>query len=217
MLPGAGLFYFLTKEPMANTSAPLSEVGIANMAAELLSDHGMATLDENTPLGRFMQRNFGYVRDEMLQAYPWHFAKTRKILPVDNAAPAFGYSYSYTLPTDCLKLLPLRCGGLHNGTPIPYELESGKILTNGDGNTSLKIHYIRRETDCSKFSPLFARAFGCRLALIASVRVTGKSNYYDRCLLAYQDSMFLAAQQDSLERGTPESQYDSEVLAVRGA
>jgi len=52
---------------MANTTAPLSEVAIASMAAGILDDYTIADLDENRPITRFMAREFGYVRDEVLQ------------------------------------------------------------------------------------------------------------------------------------------------------
>lgn len=202
---------------MADTSAPLSEVAIANMAGSLLNEYPLTSLDNDTPLGRFMAREFGYTRNELLQTYPWHFAKTRALLPALSAAPAFGWTYAYNVPADCLRLLPLRENGALNGEPILYELESGQILTNyADTNGGLRVHYIRRETTPSKFPPLFARALANRLAVLAAQRVTGKSQYFQTALSAYTLTLQEAMLADSLERGTPETQYSDTVLSVRG-
>ncbi len=187
---------------MADTSAPLSEVAVATMAANLLDDYRIASLDDDTPLSRFMAREFGYVRDECLQSYPWHFAVKRAALPVDNEAPAFGWTYRYTVPSDCIRLLPLRKDGAWRGDEVPYELESRKILC--DVSAPLKIRYIRRVTNIAEWSPLAARAFATRLALYSATRVTGKNTYYQKCFQALKDVMWEATQNDSLERGTNE-------------
>lgn len=201
---------------MANTLAPLSEVGIASMAAGLLDDYHIASLDEDRPIVRFMAREFGYVRDEILQSYPWHFAKTRAVLAPESDAPAFGYSYSYVIPTDCVRLLALRYNGNHNGGDVLYEVESGKILCNV--SSSLNVIYIKRESNVAKWSPLAARAFAARLAMYAATRVTGKMQYFQKAQAEFQAVMFEARVADSLERGTPEStDYKLNSLTVRGS
>lgn len=205
---------------MANTSALLSEVGIANMASGLLAEYPIESLDDDRPIGRFMAREFGYVRDEMLQVYPWHFAKKRALLPQASPAPAFGWAYAYTLPADCLRALPIRLGGQHNYDPVPHEVESGQVLTDYEYNGVLPVHYIWRVTDASKFPPLFARTMANRLAVIASQRITGKATYYQTARDAYLASMQEAVMADSLSRGTPESVYVRDglqtSLSVRG-
>lgn len=211
----AGYFHFGV--PVANTSAPLSEVAIASMACSLLAEYPLQSLDDDTPMARFMAREFGPVRDELLQIYPWHWAMSRAALPLANNPPDFGWTKAYNIPAGCLRLLPLRDGGTINGTPVPFELESGQVLTDYSYNGYLPIRYIRRETNPTKFSPLFARALANRLAMISAQRVTGKASYFQTTREAYMSSMQDARLSDSLERGTPESQYTSEVLSVRGA
>lgn len=202
---------------MVDTAAPISEVAIANMAVSLLNEYPVTSLDNDTPIGRFMAREFGYVRDELLQKYPWHFAKKRALLNQAGDPPAFGWTYAYNLPSDCLRLLPLRKDGKLDGVPILFELESRQILTDYTNSSSaLPIHYIRKETAASKFPPLFARTLGNALALLASQRVTGKQSYFQTCMAAYTMTLEEAKLADSLERGTPERVYTEEVLSVRG-
>lgn len=185
---------------MADTSAPLSEVAIANMAATALDERFITSLDQGTTLATFVASQFGYVRDEMLRVYPWAFAKKRAALAADPVAPEFGYRYQYRLPADCLRLLPVRTGGRVDGAPVEYELESGFILTNEPA--PLRVRYIRRVVVPTEFDALFARAMGMKLALLAAHRVTGKASYMDRVSGMLAQAMSDAFLVDSQESGT---------------
>lgn len=205
---------------MANTSAPLSEVAVANMAATALDERYITSLDQETTFARFVAANFGYVRDEVLRMYPWAFAMKRAALPASAETPAFGYKYSYPVPTDCLRVLPLRCNGLLNGAPIKYEYESRALLT--DAEAPLLVRYIRRVTNPAEFDPLFARVFGLHIAYLAANRVTGKTSFMDRIGRALLQALQEAKHVDSLERGTQEDQHGPDndlanVLSIRGA
>lgn len=201
---------------MANTTAQLSEIAVANMAAAVLSEGAITSLDDNSSLGRFMAREFGFSRDEVLQSYPWHFARSRALLPKLTAAPAFGYSNKFQLPEDCVRLLPITEAGVWGGVPVVYELESREILTNYQwtGGT-LPVYFIRRETNLARWSPLAARVLAARLAMTAAMRITAKPAYFDRIKTAYADAVYEAHLADSLERGTPEHSYGDTVLSVR--
>jgi hypothetical protein len=204
---------------MANTSSPLSEVAIANMAATTLDDRRIASLDDDTSLARFVASEFGYVRDELLRLHPWTFAKARATLApagsVDyDLSTLFGWSYAYRLPDDCLRLFPLRCRGAWNAPLVPHEREGRFILTNEP--PPLKINYIKRVTVAPFFDPLFARALGARLAVLASQRITGKASYFDKATLAYRQAIEEAYLSNGLDSGTPESQFRDSIHDVRG-
>lgn len=206
---------------MANTSAPLSETAIATMAAGLLDEYHISDLDDDHPMARFMAREFGYVRDEFLQLYPWHFATTRASLPEVLPAPAFGWLRAFQRPHDCIRMLPLRVGGFKDGPEVPHEVESGRVLT--DAVAPLLVRYVKREIDLTKWSPLAARALACRLAMFAATRVTGKTGYYQKAQQAYQEALTLAMHADSLERGPSEyvlsghgTSVQETVMSVRG-
>lgn len=204
---------------MANTSALLSEVAVASMAAGLLDDFSLSNLDERSPIARFMAREFGYVRDEVLQVYPWHPALKRAALDPLTDAPAFGWAYAYELPADCLRLEPLTEFGVLNGSLIPHEVENGQVLTNQPG--PLYIRYVHRLTAMQKWRPLMARTFAARLAMYAATRVTGKEGYYKKAREEYQASLTEAMHADTLERGTPQSYgiysgAGQDVFSVRG-
>lgn len=198
---------------MANTTATLSEVAVANMAVDVIDDYPLTSLDDDTKVGRFMARNFGPARDEILQRYPWHFAKKRALVAASATAPAFGWDYAYNFPDDCLKPLPLRTDGEWNGQPIPFEVESRQILTDKSG--PLKLLYIRRVTAMSQWTPLAARVLANYLALLGAQNITGKSSYAEKASALLRDSLEIAKLADTLEFGSPESQYRYDILDVR--
>ncbi len=198
---------------MANTSAPLSEVAVCNMAATTLDEFHITSLDDDTVLGRFMASQYGYARDEYLRTHPWAFAKKRAVLAPLGEKPAFGWDYQYQLPTDCLRVLPLRRGGYFEGAMPKFEREGSMILTN-EGPV-LPIHYIRRVANAAEFEPLFARALGERLALLAAQRITGKGSYVDKALALYRAANAEAQMVNALDYGSIEGQYRQDVLDVR--
>lgn len=203
---------------MANTTAPLSEIAVANFAATILDDIRLSSLDDPSPLGRFMADNFGFCRDEVLRAFPWPFAKKRAQLAEDGQGllPLFGWSYSYTLPSDCLRILELRCDGYHDMPYKPaYEVEGRQVLCNVSG--PLPAVYIRRVTNMAEWDPLAARVLGAYLAQLASQRVTGKTSYYEKATQALELARFHASHVASLEGGTPESQLRDDIFNVRAA
>ena len=206
---------------MSTTTAPISEVAIANMAAGVLDEsRPILSLDDNTSIARFMSREFGYCRDELIRLFPWNFCKTRIVLAPDATAPAFEYAYAYTLPDDCLRLIPLTLDGSQYSPALIHALEGRTILTNL--GPVLYARYIRKETNAARFDPLFARCLATYLAVLASMRVTGKSSYFDKSKGLFQEALWNAFHVNSLEGGSPGT-YDPamtedalNVLSIRG-
>lgn len=203
---------------MANTSAPLSETSIANFGAAILDEQALNSLDDSTTYGRLCAREFGYARDELLRSHPWSFNKKMVLLAPDVDAPPFRWDYAYTLPTDCIRMYPLR--EYTNGPKIPFEKFQRKIYT--DKSVSLPLVYGARITNAAEFDPLFARALGSFLGLLGAQRVTGKANYVDKARQMFADALQSAIHVNSLEMGGDEyvdygdegSTFD--VLDVRG-
>ena len=193
-------------------SSGLSEVDIANMALDLLEEEPITSLSgEETP-AKWMNRNFTKTRDAVLRAHPWNFALTRVELSANATAPAFGWDYRFAVPSDNLRILPLRQDGKINGAHYPHEVEGGYILTNAIA--PLKVRYIRRVTDTGEFDILFAEALSSRLASKMAHLVTGKASQVASAVKMYRAALFEARVIDGLE-GTPEDPDDSDILDAR--
>lgn len=101
------------------------------------------------------------LRDQLVYSYPWNFAMSRADISSQVAtAPAFGPTYSYTLPTDCLRVWEFY------GSDAEWLVESGQFLT--DESEEIYIRYIRKVTETAYFNPAFcnilATILGAELA-----------------------------------------------------
>lgn len=152
-----------------------SDAEICRLACDLLKEAAIVSLADNTPVGRWMARNYIPARNATLAKTPWSFAIARAVVTVDTTIPAFGWKYRYVLPRDNIRPLPLRTDGKINGNIIPFENEGGYILT--DKPTSINLRYIKEATDCSLYSPMFIDALAINIALKASQWLSGKGNY----------------------------------------
>lgn len=196
-----------------STSDPLSEVSIANMAIDVLADEAIVDLNQEGVVAEYMSRNFGPVRDELLQMFPWNFAKTRASL-ASSGAPAFGWTYQCLIPDGCLRPLEIRCNGEFNYDPVPFEYEGDYILT--DYTPPVPLIFVQRVTNTTKFSPLFARTLANRLAWYGAQNITGKTSFVNKAETMMVNVFEEGKLAESLASGTPQEQYRSDILTVRG-
>ncbi len=77
------------------------------------------------------------VRDDMLRSHPWNCAIKRAVLAPDAVAPAFGYTHSFELPADFMRVLEVGT----NGSQIDYLVEGRTIQAN---TTVLELRYVFR-------------------------------------------------------------------------
>lgn len=92
---------------------------------------------------------------EVMREHPWNCLTARENLP-QNPTPAFGWSYSYTLPSQCVRLLSVNGYKVEqNYVEDNYTIEGRDILTNA---SECKITYIEYTDDTSLFDPHLTRA-----------------------------------------------------------
>lgn len=77
------------------------------------------------------------VRDDMLRSHPWNCAIKRAVLAPDAVAPAFGYTHSFELPANFMRVLEVGT----NGSQIDYLVEGRTIQAN---TTVLELRYVFR-------------------------------------------------------------------------
>lgn len=190
-----------------------SVVGIVNMGLSRIGVKRIAALTENSEQAIAANAVLEYIRDEVLEAKDWRFAKTRVALAQNAIAPVYGYDYAYTLPTDFLRLcfrkdvdpsfypsgayatawtadeLTIRA---RNYYYIVEALADGTkcIFTDYDNTDyDLYITYIRKVTDPSKYSPSFVNCFADRIAAeLATYLTEGRQKFVDRMTI-YKDTL----------------------------
>lgn len=140
-----------------------SSVDISNLALANLGDE--ASVSSISPPDGSMQashcaRFYPIALDQLLEMHAWSFATTRIQLAETGTAPdEWGYQYAY--PANCIKVLKvLPDGSYSDDDSVDFQVES---LTDGTRviltNEPLAwATYIYRQTDTSKFTPMFVVA-----------------------------------------------------------
>lgn len=143
-----------------------SVVGICNSALQKLGETRITSLSEDTERARDCNDQYERTRDALLRRHKWNFAITREDVAADGTAPSdeSGFSYSYTLPTDCLRVLPPR------DHTVDWSVEGRKILTNW--SAPLHVRYVARITDPNEMDALFREALATQLAYDLCEKIT---------------------------------------------
>ncbi len=146
-----------------------SETSIANGALVILGERRINDLDENTKSANLIQTRFDDVRDALLRSMTWLFATKRAQLAASPVSPAWGYTNSFPLPFDCLRVLEVddRWG-------FGWRVESNAIVTNVEA--PLSVTYVARIEDPIKMDSSFRHLFSAALALELAEAITGDSN-----------------------------------------
>ena len=145
------------------------ETTLLNAALSKIGASVITGIDDGTVNANHCKRIYPELRDSLLRSHHWKFARKRVELVVDAAAPAFEFAYSYTLPSDCLKVIEYNGANVSSDTTLLYgvqviynfQVEGNKLLTN-DG--TVKIVYIRRVTDPGQMDALFYQLLATWLA-----------------------------------------------------
>lgn len=183
-----------------------SQVAICNFAISKTGDDSFITsIDDGTKSARILKVIYNQVRDSLLRAHLWRFARKRATLAPLVTTPAFDGGRYFQLPTDCLRVI---------GTDIDYEYSYGRWFVEGDkiiaDTTALNIVYISRVEDEELFDPLFEEAFATKLAHEMSVSTTQSLNQKEMLAREMKAAIIRAAHAGSTEQDS--QQFISEVF-----
>jgi hypothetical protein len=151
------------------------------------------------------------VRDQMLAAIEWPFAKKQSTLALVEEDPNDLWEYSYRYPADCLRFIRIVSGSRIDTTEsvIPWARVGERIYCDESG---AECEYIYRVASESLFSADFVTAFALRLAIAIAPRVIGGDSQalLKRLFQQYSMEMAIAQQNAANEAGydvTPEAEY----------
>lgn len=195
-----------------------SVVDICNEAMDLLGAATITSLTENSKEARLCNRRFETVRDAVLRSHPWNTAVTRAEIARDSTAPAFGFTYQYTMPTDpyCLRVLSFWNSNVDNevaayDSQVMYKIEGRKILSN---EGTCKITYIGRVTDTEQFDPMLSNTIAHRLAAEAAYAITGSTTVAQQMQALYEQRLREARSMDGME-GYPDKIIADDFVNIR--
>ena len=167
-----------------------STVDICNGALNQLGATTILSLTEDSKNARLCNSRYTQVRDAVFRSHPWNCLQKRVELAVDTDAPAWGFSYAYTLPADCLRLLRIL------DYDSNYKVEGRKILSN---TSSMKILYIGRIIDPNEYDESLRETLSAALGADIAFAVTSNNQTASNMYNLFQDKLKDARFIDSTE------------------
>ena len=178
-----------------------SIVDICNRALNLLGASTISALTEDSKNARLCNQRFEPVRNRVFRSHNWNCLIKRIQLAQDSTGPVVEYTYGYTLPTDCLRVLKI-----HNGTTdsiasnLDYKVEGRKIVTN---EGTIYLVYIALDTDPNTYDSYLAESISHQLAADLCYAITNNStlanNYMARADERLREARFIDATENSLD------------------
>lgn len=154
------------------------QTDIVNLAAILLGETPVVSIDDNTKVARTMKTIYDVERQNELRAHNWIFSLADIQIPSSATTPVPPYTQSYQLPADCLKLISM--GGIRqqldqinyrNGLEKLYIIRGRMLYTMMPAPQW--INYVKDITNPTLFDPCFVSAFAARLAWTACESLMG--------------------------------------------
>jgi len=178
-----------------------SIVDICNSALNLLGASTISALTEDSKNARLCNQRFEPVRNRVFRGHNWNCLITRIQLAQDSTGPVVEYTYGYTLPTDCLRVLKI-----HNGTTdsiasnLDYKVEGRKIVTN---EGTIYLVYIALDTDPNTYDSYLAESISHQLAADLCYAITNNStlanNYMTRADERLREARFIDSTENALD------------------
>ena len=131
-----------------------SVVDICNGALNQLGASTILTLTEDSKNARLRNARYTQVRDSLFRSHLWNCLTKRVELAKDTEVPSWGFSYQFTLPADCLRVVTIL------NYDYDYKVEGRKILAN---HGTLKIQYIARIEDPNEYDELLRETISAAL------------------------------------------------------
>lgn len=138
----------------------VTESDIMNMALTRLGQSPILDVEISTlQNAKTVRQHYALARDYCLRLGDWSFATKRLVLSPRPDAPAFGYDYEFSLPSNFLSeqfVYDL------NGSELCYEIEGDRtLLCNSNG---VRLVYTSKVTDTLLFTPEFTQLLKMQLA-----------------------------------------------------
>ena len=177
---------------------------ICNEALGLIGEGPIVSIEDTETKAIKCNQFWAATRDACLRIWPWSFAVRRALLSPNATAPAFGYSYAYRKPANCLRLWQVTDDYTYADSPVlesasvEYKLEGRDILTNSEGPLYCK--YIEAIEETGYFDSLFCGFFAAALAAKLAMGLT-KDPALINSMIQLADMRLLEAKDIDIKEG----------------
>ena len=178
-----------------------SVVNMCNSALNLLGASTISSLTEDTKNARLCNQRYEPIRDRVFRSHNWNCLIKRIQLAQDSTGPVVEYTYGYTLPTDCLRVMKIHNGSTDSiASDLDYKVEGRKIVTD---ITTIYLVYIALITDPNEFDSYLREAISHQLAADICYAITNNStlanNYMTRADERLREARFIDATENALD------------------
>tara|TARA_R100000935_G_scaffold58811_1_gene98164 strand:- start:3520 stop:4086 length:567 start_codon:yes stop_codon:yes gene_type:complete len=185
-----------------------SQVDICNGALNQIGASTIVSLSDDSKNARMLNQRYEMVRDRVFREHPWNCLLKRATLPADTATPEYEYSYQYTLPADCIRVLKT----FQMQDDVDFKVEGRKILTDAE---TVKILYVARITDTTQYDTSLNETLTAALAADIAYGITGSTTIIQIMEQRYKEKLKDARFADATE-GMPDTlDADSPFIASR--
>ena len=178
-----------------------SVVNMCNSALNLLGASTISSLTEDTKNARLCNQRYEPIRNRVFRSHNWNCLIKRVQLAADSTGPVVEYTYGYTLPTDCLRVMKIHNGSTDSiASDLDYKVEGRKIVTD---ITTIYLVYIALITDPNEYDSYLREAVSHQLAADICYAITNNStlanNYMTRADERLREARFIDATENSLD------------------
>jgi hypothetical protein len=178
----------------------ITPLDIANMALAVLDEAPIDSLDQDVKAARLLNLHFDLAREAELTKQAWVFAiLAASVAGADTGSGGCTLNFTYELPADCLRPLPLTGNGEPDGVPISWRQEAGLIYSDQAG--PLMVRYIANLTDPNDWDALFTEVLVAALAIKIAHPLTHKAGMIDIARAAYDRALDAAFSVNAIQRG----------------
>lgn len=195
------------------------------MALTMLGQQPIAALTDSNNRAVMANERYADVRDAVLRAHPWNCAIKRDSLGLRaDQAPAWGYTNTFNLPADFVRLVdiedPTQKYSIEAGNEGDATSDANNLVLLSDAS-SMNIRYIYQLTAVSEMDHTLKHAIATKLAAELALAITGDNGKESMLLEKYQMLLMQAQWEDSVQHNTTEtihgglwieSRYDNSVF-----
>lgn len=183
-----------------------SSVDIANQALTRLGADRIISFNDETTVAKVMSVLYEPTKRSLLRMYPWNCATRRAKLAQLAEPPVNEFTYQYSLPENCLRVLEVWSGEKHpsrytDGTR-GWKVEGKRLLTDYD---NIYIRFIEDVVE-TEFDPHVEEALVAKLAFDASYTIQASNTTQTNFATIFGTALEEAKTTDNMEM--PHTTFD---------
>lgn len=146
-----------------------SQIEISNRGLMLIGEKRLSSLSDDNPKAEDISAGWDMLRDSLIRAQAWHCFMQRKSLAADADAPAWGFSYAYSMDADVVRVLQVGesypsvdLSDYRTTDNADFRIEGRKIVTNF--GAPLKVKWLVNSVEIGNWDASFAKLMAADIA-----------------------------------------------------